>query len=111
PYEHTDIALRIAEIGPVGPFCLARDRQVEREAVLERHDGAAPAVRACLQQMERRREAIWLDPESVAQCAFAVGEVEGEGLALELSWHGEARDVGAPAVRCAVNDKRAVDVG
>src|SRR5207244_10368920 len=44
--------------------------------------------------------------------AFAVGEVEGKrGRTIAAHGDSEASDIGAPSLRCAIDDERAAGVG
>ena len=47
---------------------------------------------------------------AAAKRAFAVRQLKGEGLSLASRGDREAGDIGPPAVRCAVNEERAVDL-
>src|SRR5207247_11361210 len=77
PREPSRVALGIAEIRPQGAIGLARDREIEGEAVVEGRDRAAPTTRRIRYERDRRRGAP-LDPVSVPERAFGVGEVEGK---------------------------------
>src|SRR5207247_9918474 len=96
PREPSRVALGIAEIRPQGAIGLARDREIEGEAVVEGRDRAAPTTIRIRYESDRRRGAP-LDPMSVSERAFAVGEVEGKGCGT-ITAHGdsEAGDIGAP---------------
>src|SRR5256886_15243474 len=90
---------------------LARDREIEGQAVVEGRDRAAPTTTKIRYERDRRRGAP-LDPMSVPERAFAVGEVEGKGCGT-ITAHGdsEAGEIGAPSFRCAIDDERALGVG
>src|SRR5882762_11288204 len=57
PREPSRVALGIAEIGPQGAIGLARDREIEGEAVVEGRDRAAPTTRRIRYERDRRRGA------------------------------------------------------
>src|SRR5207249_5988746 len=102
------VALGIAEIRLQGAIGLARDREIEGEAVVEGRDRAAPRPhplsplrsgeggRGVGCECQGRRGAP-LDPVSVPERAFAIGEVEGKGCGT-ITAHGdaEAGEIGAP---------------
>src|SRR5437667_2857412 len=111
PREPSRVALGIAEIRSQGAIGLARDWEIEGEAVLEGRDRAAPTTRRIRYERDRRRGAP-LDTMSAPERAFAVGEVEGNGSGT-ITAHGdsEAGDIGAPSFRRAIDDERAAGVG
>src|SRR2546428_3256576 len=111
PREPSRVALGIAEICPQGAIGLARDREIEGQAVVEGRDRAAPTTTKIRYERDRRRGAP-LDPMSVPERAFAVGEVEGKGSGT-ITAHGdsEAGEIGAPSFRCPIDDERAAGVG
>src|SRR5207302_8441016 len=93
PREPSGVALGIAQIGPQGAIGLARDREIEGEAVAEGRDRRAPRPHLVLTPCPPLRSGEggrWagrechggrgapLDPVPVPERAFAVGEVEGK---------------------------------
>ncbi len=122
--EAADVALGVAEVGPVRAGGVGRERQVEGEPVLERRDRTAPPAQADGLERHRRRVAkarvlgAGLDPvavdlpadEAAAEAAFLFRQLEGDRLAVAPRGDGEAADVGAPAVGIADQDQRAADI-
>jgi len=106
------VALGISKRGDERVVRPLRDRQVEGEAVLERHDRAMPRVRAVGPEGQRRairlprvsEFAAWLDPESLdrlvtsdpcaAETAARPGERELDGISARLETHVDPRDRG-----------------
>src|SRR5882672_1971324 len=94
---------------------VARDRQVEREPVLERVHGATPAIFAVSHELHGSRKAFWLDPLAGAKGAFSVGELEGEPphsvTLFDSHRDREPRDIGAPTVTGPIDEQSAADIG